>query len=243
MVESAPSTNELPPMREDWQRALAVVAHPDDMEYGAAAAVARWTSAGKEVAYVLVTRGEAGISSLPPGQCGPLREEEQHRSCAVVGVTDLSFLDHRDGLVEADLKLRADLTGAIRHHRPEVILSINHRDTWGVPGWNHVDHRHVGVALLDAVRDAANPWVFGDRGPAWEGTRFVAFGGSPQATHWVDTSATHATGMASLAEHRLYLDHVDDTPGATQRWLTDVAAEQGRRFGVDFAASFEVVPM
>lgn len=131
MVESAPSTNELPPMREDWQRALAVVAHPDDMEYGAAAAVARWTSAGKEVAYVLVTRGEAGISSLPPGQCGPLREEEQHRSCAVVGVTDLSFLDHRDGLVEADLKLRADLTGAIRHHRPEVILSINHRDTWG----------------------------------------------------------------------------------------------------------------
>ena len=83
MVESAPSTNELPPMREDWQRALAVVAHPDDMEYGAAAAVARWTSAGKEVAYVLVTRGEAGISSLPPGQCGPLREEEQHRSCVV----------------------------------------------------------------------------------------------------------------------------------------------------------------
>lgn len=237
------SDTELTQLPEDWERALAVVAHPDDMEYGAAAAVARWTGAGKQVAYVLATRGEAGISSLPPDECGPLREAEQRRSCAAVGVTDLSFLNHRDGLVEADLELRADLAGAIRAHRPDVIISINYRDTWGMPGWNHVDHRNVGVALLDAVRDAANPWVFGDRGEPWEGVRFVAFGGSPQATHWVDTTATHDAGVASLAEHRLYLDHVDETPGATQDWLSNMAAEQGARFGVDYATTFEVVPL
>ena len=51
---------------EDWERGLAVVAHPDDMEYGAAAAVARWTAQGKRIAYVLVTDGEAGISTMPP---------------------------------------------------------------------------------------------------------------------------------------------------------------------------------
>ena len=64
---------------EDWQRAVAIVAHPDDLEYGAASAVARWTSKGKEVSYVLATSGEAGIAGLSPREAGPLREEEQRR--------------------------------------------------------------------------------------------------------------------------------------------------------------------
>src|SRR5215210_2446609 len=151
---------------EDWHRALAVVAHPDDMEYGAASAVARWTSQGKDVRYLLVTRGEAGISSMPPGVVGPAREMEERRSGLVVGVSDVEFLDHPDGLVEADVQLRRDLAAAIRRHQPEVVLSINHRDSWGGPSWNHADHRAVGRALLDAVRDAANPWVFPDQGAA-----------------------------------------------------------------------------
>ena len=54
------------PMPEDWERAVAVVAHPDDLEYGAAAAVARWTAQGKHVAYVLVSSGEAGIAGQDP---------------------------------------------------------------------------------------------------------------------------------------------------------------------------------
>src|SRR6185295_14325453 len=90
---------------EDWNRALAVVAHPDDMEYGAASAVARWTDQGKEIAYLLVTRGEAGIVSIPPAEAGPAREQEQRRSCAVVGVHAVEFLGRPDGLVVADLDL------------------------------------------------------------------------------------------------------------------------------------------
>ena len=53
------------PMPEDWDRAVAVVAHPDDLEYGVASAVARWTGQGKQVSYLLVTRGEAGIAGMP----------------------------------------------------------------------------------------------------------------------------------------------------------------------------------
>lgn len=71
---------ELETLDETWDRALAIVAHPDDMEYGAASAVARWTSQGKEVAYVMVTDGEAGISDMAPDEVGPLRREEQRRS-------------------------------------------------------------------------------------------------------------------------------------------------------------------
>ncbi len=79
-------------MPEDWSRAVAVVAHPDDLEYGAASAVARWTDQGKQVAYVLVTSGEAGIDGIDPAVAGPLREEEERRSAALVGAGPVEFL-------------------------------------------------------------------------------------------------------------------------------------------------------
>ena len=75
---------EMEPIAEDWQIALAVVAHPDDMAYGPASAVARWTRQANEVAYVVVTAGEAGISSMPPETVGPLRRAEQEASCAAM---------------------------------------------------------------------------------------------------------------------------------------------------------------
>ncbi len=226
---------------EDWERALAVVAHPDDMEYGAASAVAKWTASGKWVGYVLVTKGEAGIASMPPEQAAPLRVEEQRRSCDTVSVDTLEFLDHRDGLVVADLTLRADLAAAIRRHRPDMILSINYRDSWGGPSWNHADHRHTGVALLDAVRDAANPWVFPERGEAWGGVRGVAFSGSPMPTHFVDVSGWLERGIDSLRCHATYLANLGggmDDPGAL---LRGVAESAGSRAGVEHAAEFEIV--
>ncbi len=227
-------------MPEDWERALAVVAHPDDMEYGAAAAVARWTSQGKHVAYVLVTDGEAGIAALPPEEVGPIRRDEQRASCAAVGVHDVEFLGRPDGLLEADLDLRAALAAALRRHRPEVVLSINFRESWGGRSWNHVDHRAVGVALLDAVRDAANPWLFADLGDPWDGVRLVAFSGSPAATHGVDVADTFDAGVASLRCHRVYLEHLEGW-GDPEAFLRGHAEAAGRRLGVDLAASFEVV--
>ena len=234
---------DLEPLPEDWDRALAVVAHPDDMEYGAASAVARWTSQGKWVGYVLVTEGEAGISSMPPADVAPIRRDEQEASCAAVGVTDIEYLGHPDGLVVADLALRSDLAGAIRRHRPEVVVSINFRDSWGGPSWNHADHRAVGVALLDAVRDAANPWVFTDRGEPWDGVRFVAFNGSPQATHGVDVTDHIEAGIASLECHRTYLDNLGEGTLGTdpEAFLRDTARDAGERLGVDLAVAFEVV--
>src|SRR5437763_4715475 len=98
-------TEQLDAMPQDWHRALAIVAHPDDVEFGAAAAVAAWTDAGHQVDYLLVTRGEAGIDSIPPEQAGPLREREQRESAAIVGVHDVSFLDYTDGVIEEGLPL------------------------------------------------------------------------------------------------------------------------------------------
>ena len=231
----------LPPMPEDWDRALAVVAHPDDMEYGAAAAVARWTGQGKWVGYVLVSDGEAGIQAIVPAEAGPLRRDEQLASCAAVGVEEVEFLGHPAGAIVEGLDLRADLAAAIRRHRPDVVLSINFRDSWGGPSWNHADHRAVGRALLDAVRDAANPWAFPDRGEAWGGVQFTAFNASPEPTHAADVTATFDAGVRSLEGHRTYLDNLDGDMASPAAFLRDNAAAAGERLGVELAATFEVI--
>src|ERR1700747_2120478 len=109
------------PMPEDWDRAVTVVAHPDDLEYGTAAAVARWTRQGRHVAYVLASAGEAGIEGIAPRRGGAVREQEERRSAGVVGVSEVDFLGHRDGLIEYGLPLRRDIAAAIRRHRPDVV--------------------------------------------------------------------------------------------------------------------------
>jgi LmbE family N-acetylglucosaminyl deacetylase len=235
------TTEQLAEMPEDWSRALGIVAHPDDLEYGAASAVARWTDQGKDVRYLLVTRGEAGIATMPPAEVGPAREQEQRRSGQAVGVSVIEFLDYPDGLVEANLALRRDLAAAIRRHQPEVILSINHRDGWGGPSWNHADHRAVGRALLDAVRDAANPWLFPDAGPAWGGVRIAAFNSSPQATHAVDVTGYLDRGIESLLCHELYLANLGGTHQDPGESLRRSAESTGARFGVQHAVAFELI--
>ena len=236
----------LEPMPDDWERGLAIVAHPDDLEYGAASAIAAWTRAGKDVRYLLVTRGEAGIDGVPPEECGPLRSQEQQRSAAVVGVDVVEFLDHRDGLVQPSVELRRDIAAAIRRHRPEVIVSINFRDSWGDHGpFNHVDHRVVGVAIVDAVRDGANRWVFPELDlERWDGCRFVAFNASPNPTHYVDVTDTIDLGVASLREHVTYLDALDDGSSGSDptAFLRGAASDAGTRVGCDAAVLFEVVP-
>ncbi len=231
-------TSPLEPLPEDWNRGLAIVAHPDDLEYGAAAAVARWVGQGKWVGYVLVSDGEAGIADLPPAEVGPIRRAEQTASCAVVGVTDIEFLGHPDGAIVESLPLRDDLATVIRRHRPDVVLSINYRDTWG-GSWNHADHRAVGRCVLDAVRDAANPWRIRDAGPAWDGVRFTAFNASPEPTHAVDVTDTFETGLRSLACHRTYLEHLGGE--SPEGFLRQAAEQNGRRLGVPLAVTFEEI--
>ena len=234
---------------EDWSRALAVVAHPDDLEYGAASAIAKWTSQGKHIVYLLVTEGEAGIEGMSPEEAGPLRRQEQIASSKVVGVEAVEFLGHRDGLVEANIELRRDLAREIRRYQPDVLISINFRETFGMPGWNHVDHRNLGVALLDSARDAANSWVFPeltDEGLApWYGVRMAMFGNSPEATHYVDVTEHIDTGVASLKEHHVYLEALSEgTPGKDpEPFLKNGANAVGTRVGVEYAVAFEVIPL
>ncbi|GLZ47257.1 GlcNAc-PI de-N-acetylase [Actinomycetospora sp. NBRC 106375] len=208
--------SELPALPDDWSSALAIAAHPDDLEYGTAAAVAAWTAGGRPVSYVLVTRGEAGIHDMPPEKAGPVREDEERRSAAAVGVHEVRFLGHRDGVVVEGLDLRRDLAREIRRARPELVVVPSHRDTFGPGAWNSADHRAVGRATIDAVGDAGNRWVFGellDEGfEPWNGVRHVAVAASTEPTHAVDVTGWREAAIASLAEQHAYLSALDPRP-------------------------------
>ena len=236
----------LPALPEDWERALAVVAHPDDLEYGAASAIARWTDQGKWVGYVLATSGEAGIDGMHPSEAGPLRRGEERAGAAHVGVDTVEFLDHRDGVIEGGLELRRDLARAIRRHRPEVLVLSNFEFRWGFGGLNMADHRVVGVAALDAARDAGNRWVFPellDEGlEPWSGVQCAFVNAAPTPTHHVDVTATLDRGVASLREHRAYLDGLGYDMDA-DAFLRGNAETTGAICGVRYAVEFERVPL
>ena len=237
----------LTPLDESWERALCVVAHPDDLEFGAAAAVARWTGQGKAIAYCMVTSGEAGIDGMDPERCRVVREEEQRRSAAAVGVEVVDFLGQPDGVLEYGVPLREVIAASVRRHRPEIVITGNFRDTWGGSNLNQADHIATGRAVVDAVRDAGNRWIFSDQLTAglepWGEVRAVWAFGSPQSTHGVDTTETFDAGVASLEAHRAYIDGLGWEDFDAREFLEGMARATGQRMGVAFAASFEVFPM
>lgn len=246
VCESRPMTEIEPfsPLDESWERALCVVAHPDDLEFGAAAAIARWTAQGKAVGYVMVTSGEAGIDALAPEECRRVREAEQIESSRIVGVDHVQFLGFPDGVLEYGLALRAAIAEEVRRYRPEIVITGNFRDTWGGMALNQADHIAVGRAALDAARDAGNRWIFADQLTddlePWGGARAIWASGSPEARHAVDTTDTFAAGVASLAAHQAYIDGLGWADFDPAEFLEGMARSAGTRLGTPMAASFEV---
>jgi LmbE family N-acetylglucosaminyl deacetylase len=225
---------------ESFERVLCVVAHPDDMEYGASAAVAAWTAAGVEVRYLLLTRGEAGIDTMQPEETARLRVEEQRAGCRAVGVERVDFLEHPDGMLVYGLDLRRDIARAIREFRPDAVVTA----AWDVEFMgmlNQADHRAAGLATLDAVRDAGNRWVFTDlvdEGLKPHSPRWFIVSGADNPTHGVDvTGAPIEAGIASLEAHQAYLAALPWHPAPREliEWITTA---QGKAIGVPNAVLF-----
>ncbi len=221
----------------DFRRVLCVVAHPDDLEYGTSAAVAVWTARGVEVRYLMLTHGEAGMDGTEPAETSRIRTAEQIAAGQAVGVSEVAFLDHPDGVMQESLELRRDIARVIRRFRPDVVLT----GSWElefVAGLNQADHRVAGVATLDAVRDAGNRWVFpellDEDLPPWSVTWFLV-GGHTRPNYAVDvTGAALEAGIASLDAHAEYLAGIPGHP-TPRDLLTMVTTGQGRAAGVDAA--------
>jgi LmbE family N-acetylglucosaminyl deacetylase len=225
---------------ESFQRVLCVVAHPDDMEYGTSAAVARWTARGIEVGYLLLTRGEAGMPN-PPEETAGLRTAEQRAACATVGVDHLTILEHPDGVLVYGLDLRRDICREIRRFKPDAVYGTGF-EVETPYGFDQADHRAAGLATLDAIRDAGNRWVFpeqiDDEGLEPHSARWYLTPGMTDPTHGVDvTGEPLRRGVASLEAHAAYLAALPDHP-VPAKFIPQFAAMGGKAMGVEHAVLF-----
>jgi LmbE family N-acetylglucosaminyl deacetylase len=185
----------------DWRTALVLVPHPDDPEYGCAAAVAKWTSQGKTVHYALACRGEVGVAGMAPEEAGPLREAEQLRSDAIVGVQDVQFWDFPDSQIRNTPELRATIADTITALAPDLVLTIYSGPEWAPGAPNQRDHIEFSNAVAAAYDSLIDP-------PRW------LFENGPDVTHAeVIDDECYDRAVASLAAHEVYLSALDpDTP-------------------------------
>jgi len=199
------------------QRVLVMLAHPDDVDFGSAGTVARWTDAGISVAYCIVTDGDAGghDESVPRTEIAPMRRKEQTAAAACVGVHDLRFLGYPDG-----------------------------SNYMRMPP-SHPDHRAVGSAALDAVYpDARNPFAFPELRTeegleAWT-VREVWMQGGPALNQYVDITETFSRKVAALRAHESQTGHMDKLEEFLRGWLSRAAAQGGLPEG-RLAEAFQVI--
>jgi LmbE family N-acetylglucosaminyl deacetylase len=242
---AAPGSS-LQPLEDSFSSVLCVVAHPDDIEYGTAAAVHRWVGEGATVSYFLLSRGEAGIDTMAPAEAARVREAEERESARRVGVESVEFGDHPDGAIEYGVALRRDIAGAIRRHRPELVVA----QTWGLRFGggmvNQADHRAVGLATLDAVADAGNRWLHRDLAgeglEPWGGVQAIAVAGSAEPTHWVDVSGEHfEAAVHSLEAHEAYNAALPSDFPVPRELLGWILGGGGTTVGVEHALLVDLI--
>jgi LmbE family N-acetylglucosaminyl deacetylase len=209
---------------DDVQRALAIVAHPDDIDFGSAGTIAQWVSQGLHVGYVLITRGDAGgFDDTPRDQMPALREAEQRAAAKVLGVEHVVFLDgYQDGRVTPSIELRHDLAREIRRFRPDRVLTSSPLRRWDrIAGPSHPDHLAAGEATTCAIYpDARNAFAFpdllSDGLEPWV-VRELWLQGGPDPDHIVDVTDQFDLKLAALRAHVSQTSHIDLEPILCER--------------------------
>jgi LmbE family N-acetylglucosaminyl deacetylase len=193
------------PAESPVERVLAVMAHPDDVDFGAAGSIAQWTDAGIEVTYCVVTDGDAGgfDPDVPRSEIGAIRREEQITAAKQVGVSDVRFLGYPDGRLTVTFDLRRDIARVIREVRPQrVVCQSPIRNMLRIPA-SHPDHMAAGEATHCAVYpDARNPFAYADLAdlPAWSVAQLWVQG-YERVNRYVDVTDVWDRKMAALLSH------------------------------------------
>jgi LmbE family N-acetylglucosaminyl deacetylase len=226
-----------------FSRALVVVAHPDDAEFGAAGTIARWVEMGTDVRYVVLTDGASGSAdpAMTRERLVEIREREQREACKELGVTDVTFLGYADGYLQPTIEARRKVAAEIRRHRPEAVVTLNPEIRWTSWGFvNHPDHRAVGDLVLHSINPAASTRLYDttllDEGlEPWDVAELwiMSFGDGPDA---VDVTATFERKLDALRRHASQLSGWDPEPR-----LRELAALRGAEAGVALAESFTVL--
>ena len=230
------------------ERVLIVAAHPDDIDFGAAGTVATFTDAGVAVTYLLCTYGDqGGFDDTPREQMPALREAEQRKAAAEVGVDDVRFLEgYRDGWLEPTWQLQRDIVRVIRQVRPQRVVLPSPERNWTILQASHPDHLAAGEAAIRAVYPAArNPFAWPEL-MSEEGLRpwtvhevwLMAHADSP---HAVDITDVFDREVAALRAHASQTSHMEDLEGMLRGWGSARARVAGLGEG-RLAETFKVVP-
>ena len=225
-------------------RVLAISAHPDDLEFGAAGTLAKWVDEGAELTICIVTDGSTGTQDreLMGERLAEIRRGEAEEAAKIIGATDLLWLGYPDGYVEYTLELRRELARVFRKYRPHRFVVMDPIPTVAGRFINHPDHRAVGQASLDVSMTAGTtPGHFSellDEGlEPWRGLREVWIQGPGVKATAVDISATIDRKIAALHCHR---SQIGD-PEQVTAWVRSRTAEQGEPFGYEYAETFDVI--
>jgi LmbE family N-acetylglucosaminyl deacetylase len=232
----------------DVGRVLIVTAHPDDVDFGAAGSVATWVKAGLEVAYCVVTDGDAGGSdrSVPRSDMALLRREEQRAAAAELGVSNVSFLGYPDGRLTPSLDLRRDVSRAVRSFRPDRLVCQSPERNWDRIGASHPDHLAVGeAAVCAAYPDARNPFAHAElleEGLEPFAVRELWLMAAPHPNRAVDITETFDRKLAALRRHESQVGHETDLEERLRGWASANAVAAGLGEG-RLAEAFQVVAM
>lgn len=227
------------------QSAMAIVAHPDDIEFTCAGTLAGWAKAGTRVVYVLCTSGDVGIDK--PGmtrqKATEIREAESLEAAKIAGVDEVVFLREPDGLLQPTLELRKRLVREIRRHKPEVVITGDPTIVWaGENRINHPDHRAASQAALDAVFPAAGqPNLFEElqnEGIQAHKVRKVYVTTWGAGDLYVNITDTIETKIEALRAHKSQMGEWDPGPMIRER-----AAERAKGKEMGYAESFRVVTL
>ena len=228
------------PYEEVPARALAVYAHPDDAEVSCGGTLASWVAAGAEVHVVVVAKGEKG--SVDPGvdpvTLAGQRADEVAAASAALGLAGVELLGYPDGELDADPPgLRAEVVALVRRLRPDTMVCPDPTAVFFGDGYvNHVDHRAVGWAALDAVAPAAASPLYHPGGGGAHQVGTILLSGTLEPDVWVDVGASLETKVAALFCHRSQL------AADAGEWLGELvrarAEDEGRRMGVGAAEAF-----
>lgn len=226
------------------ERAMAISAHPDDIEFGSAGTLARWVKAGCEVAYVLVTSGDVGIAEpgMTKERAIKIREAESLAAAKIIGVDDVTFLRVPDGMVENTMELRKRLVRELRRFKPEVVVALDPTLMYTpFGGINHPDHRAVGEATMDAVFPASGqPNLFQeleDEGIYAHKVRKVYVSSRGNGDTFVDISSTIDLKIDALKAHDSQVGKAEGLGDRIREWATSIG--QGKE--MTHAEAFRVL--
>lgn len=229
------------------KQVLVINAHPDDSDFGASGTIAQWVKAGIRVSYVFCTNGDQGgeESGFTKEEMPAIRQREQREAGAVIGVTDITFLNYIDGHLEATLQLRKDLVRQIRRVQPDRMLCQSPERNWDRIGASHPDHLAAGEAAIQAVYpDARNPFAFTDlmekEGLQPWRVREVWMMGFAHPDHWVDITDTFEMKLAALRAHASQTAHNEELESMLREWGTRNAGIGGLPEG-RIAEAFKIV--